>query len=111
MLDFIVSIVNWKKVGDMTPIPNNSEQKIASIYEIRIKNCIDLDWSNWFEDLEILQEQDGTTLLIGPISDQSALYGLLKLVHQLGLQLISVNKIKDTKIDTSKKGDEINNYL
>ena len=91
----------------MVSIPNNREQKTAPVYEIRIKNCIDLDWSNWFEDLEILQDQDGTTRLVGPISDQSALYGLLKLVHQLGLQLISVNKIKNTKGDTARKGDEI----
>ena len=91
----------------MVLIPNNREQKSAQVYEIRIKNCIDLDWSNWFEDLEILQEQDGTTLLVGPVSDQSALYGLLKLVHQLGLQLISVNKIRNAKSDTATEGDEI----
>ena len=91
----------------MVLIPNNREQKSAQVYEIRIKNCIDLDWSNWFEDLEILQEQDGTTLLIGPVSDQSALYGLLKLVHQLGLQLISVNKIKDAENNITTEGVEI----
>ena len=86
---------------------DNHEQKIVQVYEIRIKNCIDLDWSNWFEDLEILQEQDGTTRLVGPITDQSALYGLLKLIHQLGLQLISVNKVMNTKSENARKGDEI----
>ena len=41
--------------------------------------------------LTITQEEDGNTLLTGPVADQSALHGLLKRVRDLGLPLISVN--------------------
>ena len=65
-----------------------------TIYQIRIKGHLDERWSDWFDGLTITQETDGNTLLTGPVVDQSALYGLLKKVHDLGLSLISVNKIE-----------------
>jgi hypothetical protein len=74
------------------------------VYEIRIKNCIDFNWSEWFEGLEITQEADGNTLITGPVSDQSALYGLLKKIHQLGMQLISINQIERGLVDETEKG-------
>jgi len=65
-----------------------------TIYQIRIKGHLDDQWSDWFDGLTITQETDGNTLLTGPVVDQSALYGLLKKVHDLGLSLISVKKIE-----------------
>ncbi len=65
-----------------------------TIYQIRIKGHLDDRWSDWFDGLTITQETDGNTLLTGPVVDQSALYGLLKKVHDLGLPLISVKKIE-----------------
>jgi hypothetical protein len=44
--------------------------------------------------LTITLEEDGNTLLTGPIADQSALYGLLKKVRDLGLPLVSVNCVE-----------------
>ena len=61
------------------------------IYKIRVKGHLDNDWSDWFEGVTITLEADGTTLLSGPVIDQSALYGLLKKVHDLSLPLLSVN--------------------
>jgi len=63
-------------------------------HEIRIKSYIDCDWSEWFDGLTITQEEDGTTLLAGPIPDQAALYGLLKRINDLGLPLVSVNQVE-----------------
>ncbi len=65
-----------------------------TIYQIRIKGHLDDRWSDWFDGLTITRETDGNTLLTGPVVDQSALYGLLKKVHDLGLSLISVKKIE-----------------
>ena len=65
-----------------------------TIYQIRIKGHLDDRWSDWFDGLTITQETDGNTLLTGPVVDQSALYCLLKKVHDLGLSLISVKKIE-----------------
>jgi len=62
-------------------------------YEIRIKGHLDDRWAGWFEGLTITLEEDGDTLLTGPVIDQAALHGLLKRVRDLGMPLLSVNCI------------------
>ena len=73
------------------------KQDQTPIYQIKIKGHLENGWSDWFENLIIHLEADGSTLLEGPIADQATLYSILKKVHQLGLQLISINKIEDGK--------------
>ena len=48
----------------------------------------------WFDGLTITLEEDGDTLLTGPVVDQAALHGLLKKVRDLGLPLLSVNPVE-----------------
>jgi len=62
-----------------------------TIYQIRIKGQLDSQWTDWFEGLTITLEDNGDTLLAGPVIDQAALHGLLKKVRDLGMTLISVN--------------------
>jgi len=59
--------------------------------EIKIKGQVDPDWSDSMAGLKITPTMDGNTLLSGRIRDQSALYGLLSHLSNLGLQLISVS--------------------
>lgn len=61
------------------------------VYQIRIKGHLTDQWANWFEGLSITLEEDGNTLLTGPVIDQAALFGLLKKVRDLGLPLVSIN--------------------
>jgi hypothetical protein len=61
------------------------------VYQIRIKGYLGPKWINWFEGLVITLEEDGNTLLTGPVIDQAALHGLLKKVRDLGMPLISVS--------------------
>jgi hypothetical protein len=71
------------------------------IYEIRIKGHLADKWVDRFEGLTITLEEDGTTLLTGPIIDQAALHGLLKKVRDLGLPLVSVCPVQPGTADQS----------
>ena len=66
----------------------------TAYYEIRLKGHLDDRWAEWFEGLTITQEDNGDTLLTGPVIDQAALHGLLKKVRDLGLPLLSVSPIE-----------------
>ena len=63
------------------------------LYEIRIKGHLDDRWVDWFEGLTITLEDNGETLLTGPVVDQAALHGWLSKVRDLGMPLLSVNRI------------------
>jgi hypothetical protein len=67
------------------------------VYQIRIKGHLGQQWTEWFEGLTITLEDDGDTLLTGPVVDQAALHGLLKKVRDLGLPLISVDPVKSSQ--------------
>ncbi|MBI1279218.1 MAG: hypothetical protein GC179_13915 [Anaerolineaceae bacterium] len=63
-------------------------------YEIRITGHLGDRWADWFEGMTITLEENGETKLVGMVADQSALLGLLRKVRDLGMQLVSVNRIK-----------------
>jgi hypothetical protein len=52
--------------------------------EIRVAGHIDEDWSEWFEGFSITYG-DEETILMGCLADQSALYGMLAKLRDLGL--------------------------
>jgi hypothetical protein len=62
-------------------------------YRIRIRGHLDPAWTEWFDDLALTQKNDGTTELVGPLSDQSALYGLLARLRDLGATLLMVEQL------------------
>ena len=64
------------------------------IYQFRIKGHLDRRWTDWFEGLTITLEENGETLLSGPVADQAALHGLLRKVRDLGMPLLSVIRVK-----------------
>jgi len=71
------------------------------VYQIRIECHLDHQWADWFDELSVTTEADGVTLLSGPVPDQPALYGLLKKVRDLGMPLISVNRVNTDRADAS----------
>jgi hypothetical protein len=73
----------------------------SGIYAIRIKGHLDDKWADRFEGLTITLEEDGDTLLTGPVVDQAALHGLLKKVRDLGMPLISVSPVEHGQADQS----------
>ena len=72
--------------------PGQARLRKPENYEIRLKGHLDEHWSEWFDGLLITYDEDDNTILAGPVADQSALHGLLKKVHNLGLPLISVTQ-------------------
>jgi hypothetical protein len=71
------------------------------LYEIRLKGHLDDRWADWFGSMTITLEEDGDTLLTGPVVDQAALHGLLKKVRDLGMPLISVIGVEPGRADAS----------
>ena len=59
--------------------------------QIRVKSHLSGRWSDWFDGLEVENQPDGDAILSGPLPDQSALYGVLNRMRDLGLALASVD--------------------
>ena len=73
----------------------------STVYQIRIEGHLGHEWTDWFEGLTITLEEDGDTLLTGPVIDQAALHGLLKKVRDLGMPLVSVSPLEQGQADQS----------
>lgn len=73
---------------DHPPQPDPCES-----YQIKIEGYLNPTWSAWFEDLTLAHGADGSTTLTGRIVDQAALHGVLIKIRDLGLTLISVQRI------------------
>ena len=61
--------------------------------EIRVKGQLDKEWSEWLGGMAITHDTHGETTLKGVVADQSALYGLLSKLRDLGLELVTVNSV------------------
>ena len=75
----------------MADTPNQPE---PMLYHIRLQGHLNNGWSDWFGGGTITLLEDGTTLLICQIVDQAALHSLLRQIRDLGLPLLSVNRIE-----------------
>lgn len=64
------------------------------VYQIRVKGHLGPRWADWFGDMTITLEDNGDTLLSGPVVDQAALHGLLRKVRDLGMPLISAIRVE-----------------
>jgi hypothetical protein len=71
----------------VTPTPKTQS------YEIRLKGHLEARWVTWFDGLTITLDENGNTLLSGPVTDQAALHGILKKIRDVGLPLLSVRSV------------------
>lgn len=75
------------------PIPKTCSNQ-PTVYQIRLEGHLGQQWTDWFEGLNVTLEEGGDTVLTGPVVDQAALHGLLKRVRDLGVTLLSVNRVE-----------------
>lgn len=66
-------------------------------YALRIKGYLDVRWTELFDGMT--HGRDGTTVLLGPVVEQAALYGVLRKVRDLGLLLLSVEAVEPAQTD------------
>jgi hypothetical protein len=68
-------------------------RETAVVYQIRVRGTLDPGWSDWLGGLVVCPQEDGDTLLTGPVRDQAALHGLLAKIRDLGLPLLSLKQV------------------
>jgi len=66
---------------------------VANIWcQIRIKGHLSSQWSDWFDGLTVINEENGEAVLVGELPDEAALYGVLQKAGDLGLPLIELRR-------------------
>lgn len=79
-----------------------TDPDIPMVYQIRIRGHLDCQWTNWFEGMNITLQDNGDTLLSGPVADQAALHSLLRKVRDLGMPLLSVVSLEPGQAGASE---------
>jgi len=82
----------------MTERARKKSFKMSDTCEIVVKGQLDTDWSGWLEGLKITHNDQGETIVSGPIRDQAALYGILAKMRDMALFLISVKYMADESL-------------
>lgn len=75
-------------------------------YEIRIKGHLNQRWAERLDGLTLALEDEGITNLSGPLADQAALHGVLNRIRDLGLPIISVQRLGLVEKKTGDEADD-----
>lgn len=86
-----------------------AENVPAQRYEIRIHGHLGPRWASRFDGMSLTAEDDGTTVIRGPVIDQAALHGVLQTLRDLGITLLSLVPMPaDCTVDQS---DNSHNHI
>jgi hypothetical protein len=69
------------------------DRDAPGLYAIRVRGHLEDRWAARFDGMTLMLEDNGDTLLTGPVVDQAALHGLLRKVRDLGMPLIAVTRV------------------
>ncbi len=75
---------------------SNDTSPHPAYFQIRVGGQLDETWSAWFDDMCIVagvEEDRPVTHIQGYVTDQAALFSLLRRVQDLGLPLLAVNRL------------------
>ena len=68
------------------------------VYQIKVQGCLDPNWSDWFNEMEITNEtktgSDTITIFEGAVEDQATLRGILNQMWDFNLTILSVNRVE-----------------
>lgn len=78
---------------DTTPASAADGHDPIHHYEIRVEGRLAPRWSAWFDGLTVTALDDGSTVIHGPVADQSALHGLLQKLRDVGVPLLSLTQV------------------
>jgi hypothetical protein len=87
------SRAQFRRVFDVEDVPPRVPLRLSADFAVRAVGHLDPAWTEWFAELAVTQKDDGTTELVGQFSDQSALYGLLARLRDLGATLLMVAQL------------------
>jgi len=76
------------------PASDTPYQSSPIFYLIRIEGHLSPKWRDWVDPLKITLESDGTTILQGPLPDQSAMVGLISRLHGVNIKLLMIERLK-----------------
>lgn len=96
--------VRLVSTDDRTNEPSNGQPAAdhapVQQYQIRVGGLLGSRWAAWFDGLTLTHEDDGTTVISGPVVDQAALHGVLQKLRDIGITLLSVSSLSlPTAID------------
>lgn len=80
--------------------------KKSDVYQICVQGYIKANWSEWLQSVRIKHKGNGVTILIGQITDQSALQGLLDYLFDMGITILSLKRL-----DTHHKVDFLHHSI
>ena len=88
----------------------NLSMDFPVVYHIRVQGLIDESWFSYYDNMDVEVEQGAlkhpTTTLTGRVADQAALQGMLNLIYDLRLPILSVKCLLHENHDAQ----EINVY-
>lgn len=80
----------------------NVENKQTINIEIVLKGSVSPEMEKWFDGL-VVTFHEGNSIISGKLSDQQALFGLVNLLRNLGVSILSIKMEPDDKNQLSKE--------
>lgn len=65
-----------------------------AVYKIKVRGKLSKEWETWFDNLEVIS-MGSESVIIGRVADQSALHGVLSSIRDLGLPLLSLERVEE----------------
>ncbi len=91
-------------MSDEHKVSRDADQPM--LYQIKVKGLLSQQWTHLFEGLTITQDQEGNSLLTGPVADQAALHGVLRKVRDLGMPLLSLTLMNSNQADDQNRSGD-----